>query len=423
MSQLGAGHSAPLVRPFRIGGPAAASWREHALARAAEYRFLARRLFDRGGEREDLKALDAIERHIDAAERAAAGEGVERRTQEVGSDGDPSPTLTRWAKLMLFLSGAPVERVSSQLDAAQTEMLRLAPDQYVCGQLTNLVAHVQLHLQPNDPRRQRVERIAENVACRKPDQRSSEIGREEHVVSPKPHQKLSEIEREEVVGAVRAASLDARREVRRVRSFRNILFVSALILAIGVVGVIIFGALSPGRIALCFVPDNEMVVCPTASKAVPQEAQPERGEDTPSAQQQVDIDRLVRNTASPWDIAVVALVGLLAAGLAGAFTLRQIQGTSTPYSLPIAAAVLKLPTGALTAVVGLLLMRGGFVPGLSALDTSAQIAAWAIVFGYAQQLFTRFVDQQADTVLRTVDNPTTPQLEPPRDSELRPVTA
>ena len=44
-------------------------------------------------------------------------------------------------------------------------------------------------------------------------------------------------------------------------------------------------------------------------------------------------------------------------------------------------------------------MRGGFVPGLSALDTSAQNPAWALVFGYAQQVFTRFVDRQANTVL------------------------
>ena len=62
-------------------------------------------------------------------------------------------------------------------------------------------------------------------------------------------------------------------------------------------------------------------------------------------------------------------------------------------------AVLKLPVGALTAVLGLVLMSGEFVPGLSALDSSAQILAWAVVFGYAQQLFTRLVDQQADTVL------------------------
>jgi hypothetical protein len=79
---------------------------------------------------------------------------------------------------------------------------------------------------------------------------------------------------------------------------------------------------------------------------------------------------------------------------------RNVQGTSTPYGLPVALAVLKLPTGALTALLGLLLMRGGFVPGLSALDSPGQIIAWAIVFGYAQQLLTRFVDTQAQTVLK-----------------------
>jgi hypothetical protein len=50
----------------------------------------------------------------------------------------------------------------------------------------------------------------------------------------------------------------------------------------------------------------------------------------------------------------------------------------------------------------LLLMRGEFIPGLSALDSSAQIVSWAIVFGYAQQLFTQFVDRQGNTVLDSV---------------------
>ena len=53
-------------------------------------------------------------------------------------------------------------------------------------------------------------------------------------------------------------------------------------------------------------------------------------------------------------------------------------------------------------MLGLLLMRGQFIPGLTALDSSAQILAWALVFGYGQQLFTRLVDQQAHTVLDRV---------------------
>jgi hypothetical protein len=88
--------------------------------------------------------------------------------------------------------------------------------------------------------------------------------------------------------------------------------------------------------------------------------------------------------------------------VAAAAALRSIRGSSEPHGLPVALALLKLPLGAITALLGLLLMRGEFVPGLSALDTSAQILAWALVFGYAQQLFTQLVDRQAHAVLDSV---------------------
>ena len=110
----------------------------------------------------------------------------------------------------------------------------------------------------------------------------------------------------------------------------------------------------------------------------------------------------MRLTASSADYPVVALAGLLAAVVAGIATLRKMRGTSTPYRVPLALAILKLPAGALTAVVGLILMRGGFVPGLTALDSPAQIVAWAVIFGYSQQLITGLVDQQAQGVLTDV---------------------
>ena len=125
-----------------------------------------------------------------------------------------------------------------------------------------------------------------------------------------------------------------------------------------------------------------------------------------------DIDDAIRDTASPQDLIVVELVGLTAAAIATAAAIRRIKGSSERYGLPVALATLKLPTGAITAFLGLLLMRGQFVPGLSALDTSAQILAWALVFGYAQQLFTRLVDQQGQTVLDNVRGADTPQPNP-----------
>jgi hypothetical protein len=385
-------HRDLLATPFPIGGPARSSWREQALGRAAEYRFLARLLLSRATER-DRQALLAIERHIDAAERAAAGRYLDTAERSDGkSDGPREKPLGLFAKFVSFVTGAAVERVNSQLDAVESDLLRLAPDPYLRGALPNLRAHVRNHLPDGDPRRERVETVAQEVEA-------------------SPDEPLGALQRDQVLVAVREASLEARREIRRVRSFRNVLLVSALILTLGVAGITVLGVTSPGRVPMCFAPDNAMVVCPTTARPVPQAAGPQ-GQTTVSPAQQARVDRLIRKTASSWDIPIVEIAGLLAAALASALALRSIQGTSTPYSLPVALAILKLPSGALTAVLGLWLMRGGFIPGLSALDSSAQILAWAIVFGYAQQLLTRFLDQQANTVLDNVGKPANPRLAP-----------
>jgi hypothetical protein len=189
-----------------------------------------------------------------------------------------------------------------------------------------------------------------------------------------------------VVAIVRSANAEARGEVTRVRSFRNLLIAATLILTVAAIGVGVLGALAPDRLALCFNP-GRTVACPTG------QAQVKEG---------TLVEPIFDQTASPWDVFVVELVGLLAAAVAAAVAVSGIRGTSTPYSLPVAQAAVKLPLGALTAVLGLELMRGEFVPGLTALDTPAQILAWAVVFGYAQQLFTRLVDRRAQSVLDDV---------------------
>jgi hypothetical protein len=102
------------------------------------------------------------------------------------------------------------------------------------------------------------------------------------------------------------------------------------------------------------------------------------------------------------DISIVAGLGMIGGALAAAVAIRNVKGTSTPYDVPLALAVLKVPTGALTAVSGVLLLSGGFVPGLSQLDSQGQILAYALVLGYAQQVVTKLIDKQAMTVLNDV---------------------
>ena len=52
--------------------------------------------------------------------------------------------------------------------------------------------------------------------------------------------------------------------------------------------------------------------------------------------------------------------------------------------------------------MGLILVHGEFVPGLSELDSQGQILAYAVLLGVAQHLFTRFVDRRAETVLNSL---------------------
>ena len=109
-----------------------------------------------------------------------------------------------------------------------------------------------------------------------------------------------------------------------------------------------------------------------------------------------------RRLPAPGDVTLTALFGLLGGSLSGAFAIRKLQGTSNPYSVPVALSLLKLPSGALTAIVGILLVRGEFIPGLSQLDNQPQILAYAFVFGVAQQIATRYVDERAQQLLTTV---------------------
>lgn len=359
-----------------VGGPVSAGWREGTLTRAKELEALCEWVLAGGRARNGQVLADAVLIHIAAARQAATAAKLNPRR-----------------RFRFFRHGSLIERAMSNLDAAEASLLNLAPPEYLLGQIPCLLRHVQCHLVPTDPRRLEFERIAQRLGVKDPD----------HPLLPSVEQEydkmliLVEQERGKIVTITRAASSAALREQVRVRSFRNILVVTTLGMTLLAVGVALTGFLNPTMIPVCFAPEEAgraVVVCPTAQSA-----------SFPTQSQEIaaqDIDDQVRATVNSYDLFVVELVGLAAAAIASAAAIRGMRGSSERYGLPVALAALKLPTGAVTAFLGVLLMRGQFVPGLSALDTSAQILAWALVFGYAQQLFTRLVDRQGQSVLDSV---------------------
>ena len=318
-------------QPFPFPEQTNRTWREQALTRAAELRTLLETFSVRPDGRSKTQAS-----HLDGAIKTYLQNAVTAAKE-----------LSRWRPLR---NPAVKERIASNLDAAEVELLRRAPESYLCGQIDHVLAHVRLHLPKSDPRRMRVEKLVDQAA----------------------RGILGKYDKEAVVQAVWAASLEARREVVRVQNFCIVLYATAMSLAIVAIGLAAWGLTEPSHVPVCFRPEDDVQVCPTGADY------------------------------KPIDILLIEFVGLLAGAVSGAAGLRHMNGRTTRLGLPVALAVMKLPTGALTAVLGLLLMRGNFLPGLSNLDTSAQIIAWAIVFGAAQQLVTGLVDRRAQDVLSQV---------------------
>jgi hypothetical protein len=406
-------------------------WREQALAEIAAREFLVARLQERAPEDRPFpqEAVHRIQGYLDAAKDAARGTG-----------------LTRRERIASALRGASVERTWGQINAAEEAILQVAPDDYVKGQLPRLLARVQRSLAADDPRRLRLESIVRRHEVAHMSEADGRVvarllswgfaegnlddaerkGLVEVVNGDTPCDAVLDTDREGALAALHAANCAARRAQTRVRSFRNLLYICAVALTVAAVAFAVLGAVRPDLAPLCFQPSG-LVVCPTDVNTVDPSSgatgQPATGETAADAAKQ---DEVARNTADPIDVLFVEVTGLIAAALAAAAALRDMRGTSTPYGVPLALAVLKLPTGALTATLGLLLMRGQFIPGLTALDSPAQIIAWAIVLGYAQQLFTRFVDQRAHTVLESAggqeraESPTVPALRAPGTPRLAP---
>ncbi len=419
---------APVPRP----------WREGTLTRATELQaltrwVLAKRFPDSPPDNvpKDLNAIVvAIETHLTAATEAAEGKKPPRLEKN----------SSMWFYLShssyWFRSASLIQRGLGNLDAAEALLLNFAPPDYLLGQMPSLLNHVQRHLSSGDPRRQELERIAQLVGVKDPDhalisssKESSSTATEalilvrrtawklrlaDRTAPPPPIGKSERIidrERGKIVSAVRGASSEALREQLRLRSFRNILIATIIGLTLLTISIAIFGWFFPMRVPLCFQPSLEsgetVIVCPTAfSNRIPPEAQPGP----------VLIYR-VSEAVRPWDHVTVEMVGLTAAALAATIRIRSIRGSSDAPNLPLLLALLKLPTGAITAILGLLLVRGQFIPGLSALDSPAQILSWALVFGFAQHVFTGLVDKQGQAVLDSVrasERPPTNEPSPAR---------
>jgi hypothetical protein len=118
-----------------------------------------------------------------------------------------------------------------------------------------------------------------------------------------------------------------------------------------------------------------------------------------------------KTVQGPWYVLELELIASLA-GLTGAvLSLGNYSGFQFTYGLPFVQALLKGTTGAATGLFGVLLVQSGIISSLKQ-QTGAAIIATAVIFGYAQYLFTRLVDQQAKSLLTSAGSRNDPAITP-----------
>jgi hypothetical protein len=162
----------------------------------------------------------------------------------------------------------------------------------------------------------------------------------------------------ELLRAVHAQQVAA---AARVRTYRNVLIVSTVLLVV---------------VALLF---------PYAAVWLSHDMAVLRPETAGAATRRGDL-----LTVEAWG-AVGGLIGAVV-------SLRTLRASPDPLGLQAAQLALKPVAGAAIAVFGVVLLQSAILPPLSAVDVG-QLAAYAIIFGFAQEAFTGMVDRQAARLL------------------------
>ena len=288
-------------------------------------------------------------------EQEAIADGIEQlvqRARDAALRHDPLPG--RWGN---WWRGTLVEAAYRNVHAARALMVELHTESEVDAEVPGAVARTQATINREDPR-------------------------------SIPELELRLMELPERRARLRRIVEDGYEAVdqqhAQLRSFRNIVLMSACMVTVLVLATAWVVAAHPTVMPFCFPRQVPVQIAGGVGSL-------DQGLTCPT--------RARTTTPSGGDVLVVALLGLLGGAVAAAVSVRSSKGTTAAYDVPVALAMLKVPLGALTAMVGLVAIQGDFVPGLTVLDSQTQVLAYALLLGFGQHVFTRLLDRQSQDLL------------------------
>ncbi|MER6784352.1 hypothetical protein ABT330_06905 [Streptomyces sp. NPDC000658] len=230
----------------------------------------------------------------------------------------------------------------SRMQAADALLIRLLTDEMLCGEIPRIRQTVQSYLEPQDQRRKWLDSFREQDG-----------------------EAISAVDRQRIESALRGAYTANGFTRGRLRTFNNILLVAAAVLIALTVLLGVLNAHYGSRLACSGF--GTKLVCPLGDKP------------------------------NHSDILLIELVGATGAAVSAVYSLARAQRVEDPYMVHVGQAILKVSLGGITAILGLILLFA--TPGFSVTSTW-QIFAFAVVFGYSQQIFTRFIDSRGDELLK-----------------------
>jgi hypothetical protein len=331
---------------------------------------------------------------------------VEKTRESLGAAG-------WWQRPREWLSGALLMSAYTSLHAAEANRVLILSGDQLAAILPSIRARAAAYLAVGDPRRvaldgvpdltapahQALARVqgalvrsvahAEAPAAPPPRRRRRQRARG-RAPAPAPAQaqdpgfmKLTDMlgsDQEIAAAAMSEACKAEDLEQSQVRSFRSVLLGTFLGLFILVVILGIVGAAHPAYFPLCWKQSTGKMICPSGGSA-----------------------------PSSADVPLILALGGVGAALAVALNLAGLKPVGVRYSLSVAQGLLKIAFGAITAMLGIIIVRTqSSVSGF--LGSQAGLLTAAVVFGYSQQLFTRLIDRQASSLMKAASPATPPSV-------------
>lgn len=331
----------------RVPGVTDRAWRAWVLTRVASLRLAAVTAAEERGCRVATKPDGqwVVDAPKPSAEPAAE---IANQVLAYADAAERYATQRSWP--VTWLTGVLLEGAWANVHAGEEEIVAIESDDRLRGQLPFFVAQSARYFSPKDSRRVTLE------------ERWAKLRKN-------PAEPITEADRAMIANCLRGVHYLNGLKFIRVRSARNVLLGVSLLLVVLAAVLAIVGATRPSALSLCVPVEDAKPICPTG-----------------------------KDHATGGDVLLVVTLGLIGASVATARALSGVRRTVTPYSVVVSQGLLKTTLGALTAVIGILFLGAGFVPGVDDVDTAGEIAVYAVVFGYAQQLLTQIIDKRAADV-------------------------